>query len=82
MIRLHYYSNSVALRLPLIEEEEEVYRIDEIKEFEAVDTAWKETLAQILLQESTEVYLMDVCAGNVLRAVSGRVYVETWLAVA
>ena len=50
MLRLHYYSNSVGLRLPSIEEEDEVYSLDQIKEFEAVSQAWKEELAEILQQ--------------------------------
>lgn len=49
MIRLHTYSNFAGLR---IEEDKCVYRIEQIKEFEAVDKAWKEALAQILLQGS------------------------------
>lgn len=47
MIRLHYYSNSVGLRLSSLVDEE-VYRIDEIKEFPRVDPAWKDHLAQLL----------------------------------
>lgn len=50
MIRLHTYSNFAGLR---IEEDKCVYRIEQIKEFEAVDKAWKEALAQILLQGSS-----------------------------
>lgn len=52
MLRLHYYSNFAGLRLATIAEESEddVYRIDQIKEFEAVSQAWKETLAEYLLK--------------------------------
>lgn len=56
MIRLHTYSNFAGLR---IEEDKCVYRIEQIKEFEAVDKAWKEALAQILLQGSF-MYLLQL----------------------
>lgn len=50
-LRLHYYSNTIGLRLSSIEEEEEeVYRIDEIKEFEVVAPALKEAVAETLAQ--------------------------------
>lgn len=48
MLRLHYFSNLVALQLP--DQDEEVYRLDQIKEFESVDPAWKEVLSEYLLQ--------------------------------
>ncbi|KAK7793405.1 hypothetical protein R5R35_014311 [Gryllus longicercus] len=54
MLGLHYYSNAVCVRLPTIEEEDEVYRIDQIKEFEHVDPAEKEALAELLLGEEDE----------------------------
>lgn len=50
MLRLHYYSNVVGLRLEAIEEDDEVYSLDQIKEFEEVSRAWKEELAEHLLQ--------------------------------
>lgn len=50
MLRLHYYSNVVGLRLEAIEEDDEVYSLDQIKEFEEVSRAWKEALAEHLLQ--------------------------------
>jgi hypothetical protein len=50
MLRLHYYSNIVGLRLESIEEEDGVYSLEEIKEFEDVSRAWKEALAEHLLQ--------------------------------
>jgi hypothetical protein len=50
MLRLHYYSNIVGLRLESIEEDDGVYSLDEIKEFEEVSRAWKEALAEHLLQ--------------------------------
>lgn len=39
MLRLHYYSDNPALAAP--DDEESVYSIDLIKEFEAVGRAWK-----------------------------------------
>jgi hypothetical protein len=48
MLRLHYFSNLVALQLA--DQDEEVYRLDQIKEFETVDPALKEVLAEYLLQ--------------------------------
>jgi hypothetical protein len=50
MLRLHYYSNVVWLRLEAIDEDDEVYSLDQIKEFEEVSRAWKEALAEHLLQ--------------------------------
>jgi hypothetical protein len=50
MLRLHYYSNIVGLRLESIEEDDGVYSLDQIKEFEEVSRAWKEALAEHLLQ--------------------------------
>jgi hypothetical protein len=51
MLRLHYYSNVVRLRLESIDEDDdEVYSLDQIKEFEDVSRAWKEALAEHLLQ--------------------------------
>jgi hypothetical protein len=50
MLRLHYYSNVVGLHLEAIEEDDEVYSLDQIKEFEEVSRAWKEALAEHLLQ--------------------------------
>ncbi|KAK6617445.1 5'-AMP-activated protein kinase subunit gamma-2 [Polyplax serrata] len=52
MITLHYYSNTIGVRLETIEEEDE-YSLDKIKEFEEVDPAWQETL-NALLQEEDE----------------------------
>lgn len=48
VLRLHYFSNSPSLRLPSIEEEDEVYRPDQIKEFDLVDPAWKTDIAEAL----------------------------------
>lgn len=50
MLRLHIFSNHVRLYLPTIEEEEDFYSIDEIKEFENVSQAYKEWLADVLEQ--------------------------------
>jgi hypothetical protein len=50
MLRLHYYSNIVGLHLESIEEDDEVYSLDQSKEFEEVSRAWKEALAEHLLQ--------------------------------
>jgi hypothetical protein len=50
MLRLHYYSNIVGLRLESIDEDDGVYSLDQIKEFEEVSHAWKEALAEHLLQ--------------------------------
>lgn len=50
MLRLHYYSNVVRLCLQSIDEDDEVYSLDQIKEFEDVSRAWKEELAEHLLQ--------------------------------
>lgn len=47
MITLHYYSNTIGVRLETIEEEDE-YSLDKIKEFEEVDPAWQETLNALL----------------------------------
>ncbi|KAK3932069.1 5'-AMP-activated protein kinase subunit gamma-1 [Frankliniella fusca] len=55
VLRLHYYSNNPSLRLPAISEEEaEVYRPDQIKEFECVDPAWKTDIAEALVKEEDE----------------------------
>ncbi|KAG8223977.1 hypothetical protein J437_LFUL005590 [Ladona fulva] len=55
MLRLHFYSNLVRLGgIEEDDEEEEVYRIDQIKEFEKVDPVWKETIAEYLLREEDE----------------------------
>ena len=64
MLRLHYYSNSVGLRLPSIEEEDEVYGLEQIKEFEAISQAWKEVLTE-LLQRGIHASFC-VCAHNVV----------------
>lgn len=45
-MRLHYYSNHVLSAIP--EEDDEVYRIDQIKEFEQVSQAYKEWLSDLL----------------------------------
>lgn len=48
MLRLHYYSDNPAL---VVEEDDEtVYSIELIKEFEAVGRAWKAFLADWLLK--------------------------------
>ncbi|KAF4529832.1 hypothetical protein B566_EDAN016907, partial [Ephemera danica] len=52
MLRLHYFSNLVALQVT--DWEEEVYRLDQIKEFESIDPALKELLADHLLQVQEE----------------------------
>lgn len=46
IIRLHVYSGQFALLLP--HESEEVYRVDQIKEFEHISQAYKDWLAEIL----------------------------------
>lgn len=46
VIRLHIYSGQFAILLP--HESEEVYRIDQIKEFEYISQAYKDWLAEIL----------------------------------
>lgn len=46
VIRLHVYSGQFAILLP--HENEEVYRIDQIKEFEHISQAYKDWLADIL----------------------------------
>lgn len=52
MLRLHIFSNHVRVLLPPIQEEDEVYSIDQIKEFEYVSPEYKEWLADILEQGS------------------------------
>lgn len=55
MLRLHFYSDHVNVRLaPINEEEEEVYRLDEIKEFEEVSQLDKEWLAELLEKGRSE----------------------------
>lgn len=54
MLRLHIFSNHVRLFLPAIEEEEEFYSIDQIKEFEYVSPEYKEWLADLLEQGTRE----------------------------
>lgn len=46
-MRLHFYSNFARERLPVIEEEE-VYRIDEIKEFETISPKLKQETIESL----------------------------------
>lgn len=58
MLRLHYYSDNPALAVA--EDEETVYSIDLIKEFEAVDRAWKAFLADWLLKGPL-VYVTHAC---------------------
>lgn len=48
MLRLHIFSNHVRIFLPTIEEEEEVYSLDQIKEFETVSQDYKDWLADLL----------------------------------
>ncbi|CAD0194313.1 unnamed protein product [Chrysodeixis includens] len=48
MLRLHYFSDNPALAVD--DNEESVYSIDLIKEFEAVGRAWKSFLADWLLK--------------------------------
>lgn len=48
MLRLHFYSNHVKVQLTPINEEEEVYGLHEIKEFEEVSQLDKEWLAELL----------------------------------
>ncbi|CAH0716505.1 unnamed protein product, partial [Brenthis ino] len=52
MLRLHYYSDNPALAVE--DDEESVYSIELIKEFEAVGRAWKAFLADWLLKEEDE----------------------------
>lgn len=46
VIRLHVYSGQFAILLQ--HESEEVYRVDQIKEFEHISQAYKDWLAEIL----------------------------------
>lgn len=55
MLRLHYFSDNPALVAG--DEEESVYSIDLIKEFEAVGRAWKAFLADGLLKGAGFVYV-------------------------
>lgn len=48
MLRLHYFSDNPALAVE--DDEETVYSIDLIKEFEAVGLAWKAFLTEWLLE--------------------------------
>lgn len=50
MLRLHCYSNYVRFKLEPIDEEEEVYGVNQIKEFEEVSQLYKEWLAELLEQ--------------------------------
>jgi len=45
-LQLHYFSHLVALEF----RDEDVYRLDQIKEFESVDPAWRDALAEYLDQ--------------------------------
>lgn len=56
MLRLHYFSDHPALDVASAEDES-VYSIELIKEFEAVGRAWKEFLADWLLKGAS------VCEG-------------------
>lgn len=58
MLRLHYYSDNPALVAG--DEEESVYSIELIKEFEAVGRAWKAFLADWLLKGAGIVYVTHV----------------------
>lgn len=56
MIRLHCYSNHVLrIVLPTLNEDDEVWSLDQIKEFEDVSQAYKEWLADILEKGITAV---------------------------
>lgn len=48
MLRFTYYSNYVALDFE--NDDDEVYRLDQIREFEHIDPAWKEALTEYLQQ--------------------------------
>lgn len=49
MFCLHYYSNHARVKLTTIpEEDEEVYRVDQIKEFEEIPPNYIEWLIEIL----------------------------------
>ncbi|KAK9888381.1 hypothetical protein WA026_000631 [Henosepilachna vigintioctopunctata] len=55
MIRLHCYSNHVLrILLPTLPEDDEVWSLDQIKEFENVSQSYKEWLADILEKEEDE----------------------------
>lgn len=54
VIRLHVYSGQFAILSP--HENEEVYRIDQIKEFEHISQAYKDWLADIL-EKGTQFYI-------------------------
>lgn len=64
MLRLHYFSDNPALAVA--EDEETVYSIDLIKEFEAVGRAWKAFLADWLLKGPLVYDTHAHCVDNVL----------------
>jgi hypothetical protein len=76
MLRLHYYSNIVGLHLESIEEDDEVYSLDQIKEFEAVSRAWKEALAEHLLQG-----IANCLTGQLSKLLSGLLFKTEELAL-
>lgn len=66
MLRLHYYSDNPALVAG--DEEESVYSIELIKEFEAVGRAWKAFLADCLLKGAVALFTSPtlVASDNVI----------------
>nr|CAH7757516.1 unnamed protein product [Callosobruchus chinensis] len=54
LIRLHVYSGQFAILLPHGCDDEEVYSLDQIKEFETISPAYKEWLAEVLDKEEDE----------------------------
>lgn len=55
MLRLHYFSDHPAL--VAADDDDSVYSLDLIKEFEAVSRAWKAFLADCLLKGAGFVYV-------------------------
>lgn len=63
MLRLHCFSNYVKFKLDPINEEEEVYGVSQIKEFEEVSQLDKEWLAEFL-EKGTSVYMWITLLGS------------------
>lgn len=63
MLRLHYYSDNPALVAG--DEEESVYSIELIKEFEAVGRAWKAFLADWLLKGAVALFTSPTSVASV-----------------
>lgn len=65
-LRLHLYSNFYHIVLPTISEEEEVYRIDQIKEFEEVSQAYIDWLTE-LLEKGERIYSRSPIALKIIK---------------